>query len=109
MPAAPFDINSAPPEGDAFNYIALFDIVFDMFMSFIVFMSFIAFMSVEFMVMFASIAFMSVIVLSVIMFSAARFSSTFIVLSADSLLLQAETAKAAPATRIRARIQNSLD
>jgi hypothetical protein len=31
------------------------------------------------------------------------------VLSAASLLLQAETAKAAPATRIRARIQNSLD
>ena len=38
-----------------------------------------------------------------------RFSSTFIVLSAASLLLQAETARAAPATRIRARIQNSLD
>jgi hypothetical protein len=31
------------------------------------------------------------------------------VLSAASLLLQAETARAAPATRIRARIQNSLD
>jgi hypothetical protein len=42
-------------------------------------------------------------------FSAARFSSTFMVLSAVSLLLQAETAKAAPATKIRARIQNSLD
>jgi hypothetical protein len=31
------------------------------------------------------------------------------VFSAASLLLQAETARAAPATRIRARIQNSLD
>src|SRR4029450_5819392 len=42
-------------------------------------------------------------------FSVVRVSSTFIVFSAASLLLQAETAKAAPATRIRARIQNSLD
>ena len=37
-----------------------------------------------------------------------RFSSTFIVLLAALLLLQAATARAAPATRIRARIQDSL-
>src|SRR5918995_6073881 len=66
-----------------------------------------AFTSVAFMDRFAS-AFMSTKVLSATIFSAARFSSTFMVLSAASLLLQAETARAAPATRIRARIQNSL-
>ena len=60
----------------------------------------VAFMSVAFMsVAFMSVAFMSVVV---------RFSSTFIVLLALSLLLQAATARAAPATRIRARIQDSL-
>ena len=45
-----------------------------------------------------SVAFMSV---------AIRFSSTAVLLAA-SLLLHAETARAAPATRIRARIQDSL-
>src|SRR6476659_672109 len=45
------------------------------------------------------VAFMSIVV---------RFSSTFMVLLALSLLLHAATARAAPATRIRARIQDSL-
>src|SRR5689334_2516667 len=61
----------------------------------VAFMSVVAFMSTAFM----SVAFMSVVV---------RFSSTFMVLLALSLLLQAATARAAPATRIRARIQDSL-
>src|SRR4051794_10076686 len=67
--------------------------------------AFTAFMSVAFMA-FMSVAFMSVVVafMSVVV----RFSSTFMVLLALSLLLQAATARAAPATRIRARIQNSL-
>jgi len=69
----------------------------------------VAFMSVAFMsvvVAFMSVAFMSVVVafMSVVV----RFSSTFMVLLALSLLLQAATARAAPATRIRARIQDSL-
>src|SRR5919112_299318 len=60
----------------------------------------VAFMSVAFMsTAFMSVAFMSVVV---------RFSSTFMVLLASLLLLQAATARAAPATRIRARIQDSL-
>src|SRR4051794_20388505 len=63
-----------------------------------------AFMSVAFM----PVAFMSVVVVVVFMSVVVRFSSTFIVLLALSLLLQAATARAAPATRIRARIQNSL-
>src|SRR4051794_36574138 len=70
----------------------------------------VAFMSVPFMAMFASVAFvsmfMSVMFVSVVV--VVRVSSTFIVLLALSLLLQAATARAAPATRIRARIQNSL-
>jgi hypothetical protein len=61
--------------------------------------AFIAFMSVVVAFMSVVVAFMSVVV---------RFSSTFIVLLAFSLLLQAATARAAPATRIRARIQDSL-
>jgi len=61
--------------------------------------AFMAFMSVVVAFMSVVVAFMSVVV---------RFSSTFIVLLADSLLLQAATARAAPATRIRARIQDSL-
>src|SRR6266571_2235447 len=77
-----------PPQTEASNYIALLDAALVAFAS-------VAFMSVAFM----SVAFMSV---------AVRFSSTFIVLLADSLLLQAATARAAPATRIRARIQDSL-
>src|SRR5690349_22861668 len=61
------------------------------------------------MVMFASVAFMSVAFISVAFMSVVvTFSSTFIVLLALSLLLQAATARAAPATRIRARIQDSL-
>ena len=53
-----------------------------------------------------SVAFMSIVAFMSV--SIAMFSSMFIVLLAASLLLQAETARAAPATRIRARIQNSL-
>ena len=64
----------------------------------------VAFMSVAFM----SVAFMSVVVVVVFMSVVMRFSSTFMVLLALSLLLQAATARAAPATRIRARIQDSL-
>src|SRR4051794_36625768 len=41
------------------------------------------------------------------MFSAARFSSTLAVLSAWSLLRQAARQRAAPATRIKARIRDS--
>jgi hypothetical protein len=68
----------------------------------------VAFMSVAFMsVAFMSVAFMSVVVV-VFMSVVVRFSSTFMVLLAELLLLQAATAKAAPATRIRARIQDSL-
>src|SRR5881409_2091227 len=63
-----------------------------------------AFMSVAFM----PVAFMSVVVVVAFMSVVVRFSSTFIVLLALSLLLQAATARAAPATRIRARIQDSL-
>src|SRR3954451_12988127 len=75
-----------------------------MFALVVAFMS-VAFMSVAFMsVAFMSTAFMSVAFMSVVV----RFSSTFIVLLALSLLLQAATARAAPATRIRARIQDSL-
>src|SRR5205809_2263481 len=64
-------------------------------------------MSVAFMA-FMSVAFMSVVVVVAFMSVVVRFSSTFMVLLALSLLLQAETARAAPATRIRARIQDSL-
>jgi len=65
----------------------------------------VAFMSIAFM----SVAFMSVVVVVVVFMSVVvRFSSTFMVLLALSLLLQAATARAAPATRIRARIQDSL-
>jgi hypothetical protein len=70
----------------------------------------VAFMSVAFMsAAFISVAFMSVVVVVVVFMSVVvRFSSTFMVLLALSLLLQAATARAAPATRIRARIQDSL-
>src|SRR6476469_3916025 len=64
--------------------------------------------SAAFIAMFASVAFMSTAFMSVAFMSVARFSSTFMVLLALSLLLQAATARAAPATRIRARIQDSL-
>jgi len=65
----------------------------------------VAFMSIAFM----SVAFMSVVVVVVFMsVVVVRFSSTFMVLLALSLLLHAATARAAPATRIRARIQDSL-
>src|SRR5205809_3960488 len=64
-------------------------------------------MSVAFMA-FMSVAFMSVVVVVAFMSVVVRFSSTFMVLLALSLLLQAATARAAPATRIRARIQDSL-
>jgi hypothetical protein len=68
----------------------------------------VAFMSVAFMA-FMSVAFMSVVVVVVEFMSVVvRFSSTFMVLLALSLLLHAATARAAPATRIRARIQDSL-
>jgi hypothetical protein len=67
----------------------------------------VAFMSVAFMA-FMSVAFMSVVVVVAFMSVVVRFSSTFMVLLALSLLLQAATARAAPATRIRARIQDSL-
>ena len=50
----------------------------------------------------------SAVVLSMTRLSTVRLS-TAMLLSAPSLLLQAASAKAAPATRIRARIQNSLD
>src|SRR4029079_574589 len=64
--------------------------------------------SAAFMAMLASVAFMSTAFMSVAFMSVARFSSTFMVLLASLLLLQAATARAAPATRIRARIQDSL-
>jgi hypothetical protein len=85
------------------TYIALLVVVFVVVVV-VEFMS-VAFMSVAFMsVAFMSVAFMSVAFMSVVV----RFSSTFMVLLALSLLLQAATARAAPATRIRARIQDSL-
>src|SRR5204863_8964417 len=81
------------------DYIALLVVAFDVAFMSVAFML-VAFMSVAFMsVAFMSVAFMSVVV---------RFSSTFMVLLASLLLLQAATARAAPATRIRARIQDSL-
>src|SRR4029078_4778980 len=64
--------------------------------------------SAAFMAMLASVALMSTAFMSVAFMSVARFSSTFMVLLASLLLLQAATARAAPATRIRARIQDSL-
>src|SRR5947209_11017181 len=88
-----------PPRREAPNYIVLLVDVFVMVVFAVAFMS-VAFMSVAFIAgAFISVAFMSVVV---------RFSSTFMVLLASLLLLQAATAKAAPATRIRARIQDSL-
>src|SRR5215210_3293924 len=89
-----------PPRTGAPNYIAL--LVDVLSVAFIVMLASVAFMSVAFMsvALRSVVAFMSVVV---------RFSSTFMVLLALSLLLQAATARAAPATRIRARIQDSLD
>src|SRR6476619_2586803 len=89
---------------EARNYIVLLVVAFMSVALVAAFMS-VAFMSVAFMsVAFMSVAFMSVAFISVVV----RFSSTFIVLLALSLLLQAATARAAPATRIRARIQDSV-
>src|SRR6476646_2515526 len=102
-------MQTPPRTAEAIDYIALFAAAFALSAAalavsaaalavsaaFIAFMSVVAFMSTAFM----SVAFMSVVV---------RFSSTFMVLLALSLLLQAATARAAPATRIRARIQDSL-
>src|SRR6185437_11857905 len=78
-----------PRIGGAHDYIALLVVVF------VVVVVVVDVLPTAFM----SVAFMSVVV---------RFSSTFMVLLALSLLLQAATARAAPATRIRARIQDSL-
>jgi membrane-associated HD superfamily phosphohydrolase len=83
------------------DYIALLVVVVVVVLVVVV-----AFMSVAFMA-FMSVAFMSVVVV-VFMSVVVRFSSTFMVLLALSLLLHAATARAAPATRIRARIQDSL-
>jgi membrane-associated HD superfamily phosphohydrolase len=91
-------------EGGAHDYIALLVVVV------VVFVVVVAFMSAALPVAFMSVApaFMSVVVVVEFMSVVVRFSSTFMVLLALSLLLQAATARAAPATRIRARIQDSL-
>jgi hypothetical protein len=90
------------PEGAAHYMLVVVFVVVVVVVVFVstAFMSVVAFMSTAFM----STAFMS---FSTTRFSAVRFS-TAILLSALLLLLQAATARAAPATRIRARIQNSL-
>jgi membrane-associated HD superfamily phosphohydrolase len=93
-------------KGGVHDYIALLVVVVV-----VVLVVDVAFMSIAFMsaVAFMSPAFMSVVVVVVVFMSVViMFSSTFMVLLALSLLLQAETARAAPATRIRARIQDSL-
>src|SRR6185437_2894493 len=78
-----------PRIGGAHDYIALLVVVFVVVVVVVDVLP-VAFMSVAFMsVAFMSVAFMSVVV---------RFSSTFMVLLALSLLLQAATARAAPAT-----------
>src|SRR5206468_5015572 len=96
---SPFKSQRPPCGRRQDDYIALLVVVVVVFVV-------VAFMSVAFMLAFMSVAFMSVVVafMSVVV----RFSSTFMVLLALSLLLQAATARAAPATRIRARIQDSL-
>jgi membrane-associated HD superfamily phosphohydrolase len=86
------------------DYIALLVAVVVVLVSVVVDVLPAAFMSVAFM----SVAFMSVVVVVAFMSVVVRFSSTFMVLLALSLLLQAASARAAPATRIRARIQDSL-
>src|SRR5438270_6461158 len=94
----PLEKPTPPMRGRLDDYIALLVVV--------VFVVVVAFMSVAFMLAFMSVAFMSLVVafMSVVV----RFSSTFMVLLPLSLLLHTSTARAAPATRIRARIQDSL-
>jgi membrane-associated HD superfamily phosphohydrolase len=100
----PLEKPTPPDDRGRQDYIALLVVVVV-----VVFVVDIEFMSVAFMsVAFMSVAFMSVVVVVVFMSVVVRFSSTFIVLLAELLLLQAATARAAPATRIRARIQDSL-
>src|SRR5947209_14835110 len=86
-----------PPRGRRQDYIALL-VVVDVVLVVVAFIA----------GAFISGAFISGAFISGAFISVPRFSSTFIVLLAFSLLLQAETARAAPATRIRARIQDSL-